>query len=77
MPPPGFDELSQDDKVSYVQSLWDRIAADEGEVPLSDAHREILRQRLQERETNPDDTLGWKEVRDELRSELENRESEG
>jgi len=27
MPPPGFDELPVDDKIDYVQLLWDRIAA--------------------------------------------------
>ena len=27
MPPPGFDDLPVDQKIDYVQSLWDRIAA--------------------------------------------------
>jgi hypothetical protein len=26
-PPPGFDELTVEQKLDYVQSLWDRIAA--------------------------------------------------
>ena len=27
LPPPGFDDLSVDEKIDYLQSLWDRIAA--------------------------------------------------
>ena len=27
LPPPGFDELSVDEQIEYVQSLWERIAA--------------------------------------------------
>jgi hypothetical protein len=27
MPPPGFDELPVEEKIDYVQALWDRIAA--------------------------------------------------
>jgi pimeloyl-ACP methyl ester carboxylesterase len=26
LPPPGFDDLSIDEKIDYLQSLWDRIA---------------------------------------------------
>ena len=25
-PPPGFDDLSVDEQIDFVQSLWDRIA---------------------------------------------------
>lgn len=27
LPPPGFDELSSDEKLDYVQALWDQVAA--------------------------------------------------
>ena len=33
-PPPGFDELTVEEKLDYVQSLWDRIAADPEKIPL-------------------------------------------
>jgi Domain of unknown function (DUF4331) len=34
LPPPGFDELSVDEKIDYLQSLWDRIAATPKTVPV-------------------------------------------
>jgi hypothetical protein len=27
LPPPGFDDLSVEEKIDYLQSLWNRIAA--------------------------------------------------
>ena len=33
LPPPGFDDLSVDEQIEYVQSLWNRIAASPEQVP--------------------------------------------
>jgi len=72
-PPPGFDELSVDEKLEYIQSLWDRIANDESSVPVPEWHREVLRERLEDRRLNPDDGLDWDEVRDQLKRDLDRR----
>lgn len=32
LPPPGFDDLSVEEKLGYVQSLWDRITTRPEEV---------------------------------------------
>ena len=42
LPPPGFDDLSVEEKIDYLQSLWDRIAASPESIPVPDLHREIL-----------------------------------
>ena len=34
LPPPGFDELTVDEKLEYLDALWDRIAAHPNEVPV-------------------------------------------
>jgi len=51
--PPGFDDLSAEDKVRYVGSLWDRIAADQERLPISDAQRDLIRERLDAHRANP------------------------
>jgi len=33
MPPPGFDALTVEEQIGYVQSLWDYIAAHPAQVP--------------------------------------------
>jgi putative addiction module component (TIGR02574 family) len=71
-PPPGFDALSIDDKIDYVQSLWDRIAAKPEDVPVPDWHREIINEGLAAHRTNNDQGKEWKEVEREITAELSN-----
>ena len=64
MPPPGFDDLPVEEKIEYVQSLWDRIAVSAGELPLHDWQREILDERLAAHRASPDEAKPWKGVLD-------------
>jgi putative addiction module component (TIGR02574 family) len=67
LPPPGFDDLSIDEKIDYLQSLWHRIAATPEAVPVPDWHREILDERLKELSDTPDAGDSWDEVQERLR----------
>ena len=40
LPPPGFDDHSVDEKIDYLQSLWDRVAATPETIPVPDWHRD-------------------------------------
>ena len=73
LPPPGFDDLSVDEQIAYVQSLWDRIAATPEQVPVPEWHREILDERLKDDEANPDAGATWDVVRERLRDNLRRR----
>jgi putative addiction module component (TIGR02574 family) len=72
-PPAGFDDMPLDEQIDYVQSLWDRIAAREEQVPVPAWHREILDARLAEHEADPDAGRPWDEVEADLRKRLANR----
>lgn len=76
LPPPGFDELSMDEQVEYVQSLWDRIAANEERVPVPEWHRELIRERLAELEADPDASREWRAARTHLARQLGNKGSD-
>ncbi len=76
-PPPGFDELSVDEKVDYVQSLWDRIAAKPETVPVPDWHLEVIEGRLNESRAKPSAGRSWDELREELRAKLRQRKRNG
>ena len=67
-PPPGFDDLTVDEKVNYVQSLWDRIAAKPETVPVPEWHLDLIEQRL--RRDRPGIGRPWTEIRDELLGRL-------
>lgn len=68
--PPGFDSLSIEDQIDYVQSLWDRIAARPDEVPLPDWHKEILRERLLMHQDDSNRAKPWEEVEEAITEEL-------
>lgn len=73
IPPPGFDELSVDDQIDYLQSLWDRIAATPEQVPVPDRHREVIEERVKDYEANPEAGESWDVVRERLRDRLRQR----
>jgi len=52
-PPPGFDDLSVEERIDYVQSLWDRILVQPDEVPMPDGHRQVLEERLAAHRAEP------------------------
>ena len=73
--PPGFDDLTPEEKVSYVGALWDRIVADQQRLPISDAQRALLRERLAAHEANPSVVRPWSEVRSDIERTLAERTS--
>jgi len=73
IPPPGFDELSVDEQIDYLQSLWDRIAATPEQVPVPDWHREVIEERVKDYGANPKAGESWDVVRERLREKLRQR----
>jgi putative addiction module component (TIGR02574 family) len=70
VPPPGFESLTVEEQIDYVQSLWDHIAAQPEQVPVPDWHKEILRERLAFYRANPDEAKSWEEFERNLTQEL-------
>lgn len=73
LPPPGFDDLSVDEKIDYLQSLWDRLAAGPETIPVLDWHREILNERLKDLEADPGAGASWEDVQERLRQKIDSR----
>jgi putative addiction module component (TIGR02574 family) len=73
LPPPGFDSLSVDEQIDYVQSLWDHIAARPEDVPVPDWHRKILAERLENLHNDPDTGKSWEEFGKELAGDMRTR----
>jgi len=75
LPPPGFDALTVEEQIDYVQSLWDHIAAHTEQVPVPDWHKQVLSERLASYRANPDVGKIWEEFEEEVLEELK-RQSE-
>ena len=73
LPPPGFEALSVDEQIDYVQSLWDHIAARPEDVPVPDWHREILAERLAAHAAYDDHGREWEEVEKDITADLNKR----
>jgi putative addiction module component (TIGR02574 family) len=73
LPPPGFDALSVDEQIDYVQSLWDHIAARPEDVPVPDWHREILAERLAAHRADSDPSAEWEDFEKDLTADLNKR----
>lgn len=67
---PAFDyrHLSVAERLQLVEDIWDSIAQDAPArgLPLTEAQRAELRQRLAEDTADPDGAVPWEQVREEL-----------
>lgn len=70
VPPPGFDDLSAEEKLDYIQELWDRFAAHPDEVPVPEWHLDVIRERLAVYQRGEESARPWPEVREELLTRL-------
>ncbi len=68
--PPEFKSLSLDDRIAYVQDLWDFIAMNPDSLQVSDEHKRILDERLDSFDANSDSGVPWEEFRNELLTKL-------
>ena len=62
--PPGFDDLSKEEQIEYLQLLWNRIASNETEVPVPEWHLQIVRERVAKDKLQEFES--WDSVRDRL-----------
>jgi len=69
--PPGFEQLSKEQQIDYVQQLWDLIVAVPEQIPVPEWHLEIVRDRVSSHETAQTNT--WNEVKQRLMSKYRER----
>lgn len=63
-------ELSVAERIQLVEDLWDSIAEDARELPLSEAQRQELDRRLDDLEKNPTAGKPWEQVKREIADRL-------
>jgi putative addiction module component (TIGR02574 family) len=68
--PLEFDTVPKEQRIAFVQELWDRIAQDPKNVPVPDEHKRILDERLNAYRANPQAGRSWSEMRDRLLAQL-------
>lgn len=59
--------LPIEDRLRLVELIWDSVAMHPSVLPLSDAHRAVIDDRLAEHRRDPDDVLTLDQVLSEVR----------
>lgn len=67
----GIDSLSVEKRLALVEELWDSIVGEHpAAVPLTDAQRTELDQRLAEHEAHPEDVVSWEDIKASIAARL-------
>jgi len=64
----GIEKLSIDERIELVEEIWDSIAADASDLPLTVAQQSDLRRRLAEHRAEPQSGSTWEEIRRRLQN---------
>jgi putative addiction module component (TIGR02574 family) len=59
--------LSVKKRLELIEEIWDSIASDEQDIPLTTAQRRELDRRKREHIADPTAAVPWSEVHDRLR----------
>lgn len=59
----GIDRLPVEERLMLVEEIWDSIAADTVAVPLTDAQRAEIQNRIDEDDANPNDVRPWEQIK--------------
>src|SRR5205823_1881794 len=65
----GIDRLSVAQRILLVEEIWDSIAAEAEQAPLTEAQKQDLQRRLAAYEANPKAGSSWEEVKVRLRGQ--------
>jgi putative addiction module component (TIGR02574 family) len=60
-------ELSIPERIKLVGDLWDTIADNPDAVPLTEEHKNILKERLAAYNENPDAGSPWNDVKKRIK----------
>ena len=61
-------DLSVEEKLQLVEDLWDDLGTDPAAVPVHDWQKAELDARKQRLAATPTSTLGWDEVKSQVRN---------
>lgn len=62
----NISQLSVAERIQLAEDLWDSIAEQQEELPLSEAQQQELDRRLENYQQNPTNGSSWEEVKKRL-----------
>ena len=66
----AFRRLPVAERARLVEELWDEVARELGQRPLSEAERRLLDERIRQHNESPTDVEAWETARDDILRDL-------
>jgi putative addiction module component (TIGR02574 family) len=70
IPPPGFDDLTVDEQLDYVQTLWQRIATHPEQIAVPDWHQRLIESRLEAHRVHPEAAVPWEQAQSAIAAKV-------
>jgi len=67
LPNIDLDKYTVEQRLQLIERIWQSIR--ENEFPVPDSHKQLIKQRLAEREQNPGADTPWEEAKSEILAE--------
>lgn len=61
--------LSIEERIRFVQAIWDSIAAEQTYPDLTAAQKQEMDRRINDYETNPDNVMTWEEIKASIKKQ--------
>ena len=61
-------QMSVPDRVQLAQDIWDSLQPSAEELPLTEAQRRIVNERLAEHDADPSTAISWDELQKRVES---------
>ena len=58
-----IDNLNVEEKLELIETLWESLAADPSNIPVTEAQKKILDERIAEIDAGDVETIPWDEVK--------------
>ncbi len=58
-----IDNLNVEERLKLIESLWESLIVDPSNVPVTEAQKQLLNERLNEIESGDDSGTPWDEVK--------------
>ncbi len=65
-----IDNLNVEERLELIESLWESLVADPSMIPVTDAQKRILDERLDEIEAGDDAGTPWEDVKARIQKRL-------
>ena len=57
------DDLNVEEKLELIETLWESLASDPSNIPVTEAQKKMLDERIAEIDAGDVETIPWEEVK--------------